>query len=242
MRDTPLTRWSAAKPASLLHWGKPLLHPRRIFLLDPYHYFSQLIKADLKVKVSREDVLGRKIHGCSVEEKSCDLQSEGYPSEYGISALRNKENGIRSNQQKRCFTCPLHPRSTRLWKAPAPLFVWAGLVFAPNFLMEPGQSADKVEILYGECPDHLCSRYAVTAGIGLEATGVLRTTEVTLYSLVTLHYLIFGRRERSKIKRKIKFCSQYWSLTMIFLLLKISCLGISRRLGRVAHPEVKECL
>lgn len=109
MQDTPLTRWSAAKPASLLHWGKALLQPRGIFLLDPHHYFSQLIKADLKVKLSCEDVLGRKIHGCSVEEKSCDLQSEGYPSDCGISVLRSKENGIRSNQQKRCLTCPLHP-------------------------------------------------------------------------------------------------------------------------------------
>jgi len=40
MRDMPVTRGSAAKPASLLHLAKLLLQRTGIFLLGPYHYFS----------------------------------------------------------------------------------------------------------------------------------------------------------------------------------------------------------
>lgn len=114
--------------------------------------------------------------------------------------------------------------------------IWS--VFSPNFLVEPGQSADKVWIIYEEYLDHLCSRYAVTAGMGREAAGMISNTEANWYSLVALPYLIFGRRKHTKIKCKIKFCSSYL-LIKIFLLLKPHYLCIWSGMGRVADPKVK---
>lgn len=70
--------------------------------------------------------------------------------------------------------------------------IW--FVFRPNFLMEPRQSADKMQIIREEYPDHICSRHVITAGIGWDTAGVwlrwLRNTEANLYSLVTLNCLI----------------------------------------------------